>query len=140
VNVDNLPSIPPGRLTRQNNESWREVLKELKETIVQSADRDDVFLDRILDHLISTRCITEDQCEVVKRERYARSRINKLLQFISSEGHNAFNELCNALENLGTDDKKLLASRLRQAQQEKNTISGRHNTLFMLEYSGLKVK
>jgi len=68
VNVEIPTSIPPDRPTLQNNELWGEVLKELRETLAQSADRDDVFLDRILDHSTSTRCNTEDQREVVKHQ------------------------------------------------------------------------
>jgi len=68
VNVEIPSSIPPGRPTLQNNELWGEVLKELREAINQPADRDDVFFDRVPDHTTSTRCITEDQREVVTHQ------------------------------------------------------------------------
>jgi len=134
-----LPDVPPGTL--QTKEAWKQVLIEHREAIVQSADRDDVVLDYVLDHLISKRCIQVDHYELVKREPKLRSRINKLLHFISSEGRNTFDELCNAFENFGTDDKRQLANSLRQIHQDKDVIIGRHiTTLFMLECSEVTVK
>ena len=101
------------------DEPWKEVLMEHHDAIVKCADPHDVILDHLLDHLRSKRCIQHDHSQLVKREPLLRARVGKLLDFVSSEGCKAFDELCNALEEFGTDDKKQLADTLRQSFQEK---------------------
>lgn len=99
------------------------MLRENRVTILQSADSHDIVLNRLLDHLLSKNCIQQDQKELIKRKEVSKDRMGTLLDFLSSEGRIAFDELCTAFENFGTQDKKDLASTLRlsisQKQQNK---------------------
>jgi len=106
-------------------EPWKEVLLEYRHAIVNSADPHDVFLNYLIDHLLSKRCIQHDHSQLVKHERFPRARVGKLLDFVSSEGSQAFDELCNALEEFGTEYKKQLANTLRRSFGERNIVSGR---------------
>lgn len=95
------------------DELCHEVLLANRQNIIRSADPNDVFLNRFLDHLLSTQCLQRDQMELVKRETVSRGRCGKLLDFVSSEGCQAFLELCNALDDFGTVNSKAIAVSMR---------------------------
>src|SRR5664279_2939450 len=99
---------------------YQEVLLEYRKDIVIKADPDDVFLGRLLDHLMSKRCIQVDQKERIKREIISKERCGKLLDFVSSEGHTAFLELCNALDEFGTNHSEQLADKMRKSLEVKD--------------------
>ena len=110
---------------------WRDVLTENRSTIVQSADIHDVFLDSLIDHLLSKSCIQVVHQEFIKRGNVSGDRIRKLLDFISSADKRAFDELCNGMEAFGTDDKKCLADSLRESlkckqEQARKDSPGTH--------------
>jgi len=99
------------------DEPWKEVLLDKRDAILSSADPYNVVLNRLIDHLNSRRCIQQDQIDLIKNETLtpvSRDRFIKLLDFVSSEGITAFNELCNAFEAFGTEDKSQLAATLRK--------------------------
>ncbi len=97
----------------------KEVLSEYQDVILESADRDDVFLDHLLDRLIPRHCIQTQQREVIKRQTVARSRCSKLLEFLQLGGPRAFDELCNALESFGIEHKNDLATLMRQSLKQR---------------------
>jgi hypothetical protein len=110
---------------------WQQVLREQRVTILQSADGHDLFLDRLLDYLLSKGCIQPDQKELVKRKEVSKERMGTLLDFLSTEGPTAFDELCTAIENYGTVDKKNLANSLRQCMvQKENAQNGKVTSKF----------
>jgi hypothetical protein len=94
---------------------WKNVLQENRKKLVLSADREDILLKSLLDYLMSEFCIQSDQEDCILRETSSSNRIRKLLDVVSYEGEKAFNELCNALETFGTDDKKSNACSMRQS-------------------------
>jgi RNA-splicing ligase RtcB len=98
---------------------WQQVLREHRVRIIQAADLHDTLLNALLDHLFSKKCIQQDQRELIKKKEISRDRMSTLLDILSSEGQSAFNEFCTALENFGTEEKKLLASTLRKSFTKK---------------------
>lgn len=98
---------------------WKDALQEHYEDIVKSADHDDVFLDNMLDHMLSKRCIQSEQKELIKSEKSSCKRCRKFLDFLQSEDRSAFDELCNALETFGTESKTHLANLLKKSLIEK---------------------
>jgi len=105
-------------------EPWKEVLREHGNDIVKSADEGDVFLNHLIDHLFSKRCIQNDHKQLVKREQTIRARIIMLLDFVSSEGRKAFDELCNAIEEFNYPGMGELVNTLRASLREKKMVSG----------------
>jgi len=93
---------------------WEKSLLLHRERILKSADADDVLLNRLLDHLLGALCLQHEQKEIIKRKDTARERCGKLLDFVHTEGKGAFDELCKALENFGTKDKKDLVDSMRE--------------------------
>jgi Caspase recruitment domain len=98
---------------------YSEVLLEQRQAIVKSADPNDVLLNHLLNHLRSKRCLILSQEERIRSNVVSSDRIGCLLDFLSSEGQKAFDELCNALEDFGTEDKQKLSESLRQCFREK---------------------
>jgi len=107
------------------DEPSKQVLREHRDAIAKSADPDDVFLNHLIDHLFSKRCIQNDHKQLVKRERTIRARISMLLDFVSTEGRQAFDELCNAIKEFNNPGMKELANTLRASLREKNMVSGK---------------
>jgi Caspase recruitment domain len=104
---------------------WKEVLREKRESIIQSADAENVFLNRLLDHLISKECIQQDQRELIMRKSSSRDRVGAMIDFLCSENERAFDELCNAIELFGNVAKQQLADSLRQSLMIKYEALGR---------------
>jgi len=104
-------------------EPWKRVLQEHGSAIVKYADEGNVFLNHLIDHLFSKRCIQQDHKQLVKREPIVRTRISMLLDFVSSEGRNAFDELCNAIEEFKPEMEEL-ANRLRASLRKQKMVSG----------------
>ena len=92
---------------------WQKVLKEKRSSILDKADAGNVFLNKLLDHLLSKHCLQMHQQQKVLTERGSIDCCRKLLDFIYSADQKAFDELCNAIENFGTRDTKNLADMLR---------------------------
>jgi len=110
-----------------DQELWKKSFQSHRKRIINSADADDVLLNRLLDHLLGVFCLQPDQKEVIKSQRTARERCGKLLDFVRTEGKGAFDELCNALEDFGTRDKKDLADSMRKEAGKKRAI---YNLIF----------
>lgn len=101
----------------------REVLAAHSQCIIQSADPDDIFLNRLLEHLHTRQCIQRDQIELLKREPVSFDRCAKLLEFVSnSEGCQTFLELCNALDVFGTVNSRALADSMRKSFEDKKAM------------------
>jgi len=110
-------SVVSGAMEQQ---LWKESLLLHRERIIESADIHDVLLNRLLDRLLAARCIQLDQKEIIKRKETARERCGTLLDFIHAEGKRAFNELCEALEKFGTEDKQDLVDSMRAFSLQKD--------------------
>jgi len=95
--------------------SWRKVLSENRKDILQAADEHNVFLGRLLDRMISTQCIQREQKELIMNGTTARDRLSKLLDIVDTEGRTAFDELCNGLEEFGTEHQTRLAEHPQQS-------------------------
>lgn len=100
-------------------QSQKDVLVAYRRSIIESADAGDVFLDRLLTHLLANRCIQAEHIEVIKRQHVSRNRVGKLLDVLQLGGVKAFDELCNALDHFGTEHAMDLASTLRQVLKQK---------------------
>lgn len=93
---------------------WKEALREHHDSVV-SAIRDEVIMQRLLDHLYSNKCIEDEHKELVRNEKTSRARANCLLDILKTQTEKVFHELCNALDNITIDAHQTLAQSLRQS-------------------------
>jgi len=94
---------------------WKDVLRDYRVYIVSSVEGDIVLLRRLLDYLQSKRCINLEQVETINAVETSRARFNKLIDFVSSGGGTAFDELCNGLREFNTNHAIHLADTLQHA-------------------------
>jgi len=100
------------------------VLSQHRDWILRSVDDDSVFLNHLLDHLMTKGYIQSDQVRFIKSEPVPQSRIGILLDLVLSEGNQAFNEFCKAVEVFGTCDKRALAGSLQRSLTENMNDAG----------------
>lgn len=98
---------------------WKDALQEHYKDIVQLADHEDVFLDNLLDHMLSKRYLQLEQKELIKNEKSSSKRCRKFLDFLLKESRSPFDELCSALDTFGTESTNHLANLLRKSLIDK---------------------
>jgi hypothetical protein len=113
------PIIKTHVLTGSMDRLYRDALLEQSEAIIESADSHDILLNHLISSLRSKNYLNEAQEQTVRSKNESRDRIFCLIQFLSTEGQKAFEELCNSLEAFGTDGKKELANLLRMSLRKK---------------------
>jgi Caspase recruitment domain len=96
-----------------------DVLLDYRTAMINAADQNNVLLNHLLNHLRSKRFLNVTQEEHVLSKTAACDRMSSLLDFLSSEGQKAFEELCKALADFGTEDKEELAASMLQSLREK---------------------
>ena len=99
----------------------REALLTKYPTILEHANENDVFLDAILDHLMSRQkpIISDVQKQDIKAQPIGTQRFRRLLDYLRKGGLTEFIELCNGMEKFNTNSSHELSTELLTSLEER---------------------